>query len=30
MGYAAAEAHGVRQSIKALQALGDTDNTPPF
>lgn len=30
MGYAAAEARGVRQSIKALQALGDTDNTPPF
>ena len=30
MGYAAAEARGVRQSIKALQALGDTDNLPPF
>ena len=30
MGYAAAEARGVRQSIKALQALGDTNNTPPF
>ena len=30
MGYAAAEARGVRQSIKALQALGDTNNIPPF
>lgn len=30
MGYAAAEARGVQQSIKALQALVDTDNIPPF
>lgn len=30
MGYATAEARGVKQSIKALQALVDTDNIPPF
>jgi|JI8StandDraft_1071087.scaffolds.fasta_scaffold421568_2 hypothetical protein len=31
MGYAAAEAHGVKESIKALQAtLAAIDNTPPF
>lgn len=30
MGYGAAETRGVKQSIKALQALVDTDNTPPF
>lgn len=30
MWYAAALARGVQQSIKALQALGDTDNIPPF
>lgn len=30
MGYGAAKARGVQQSIKALQALVDTDNTPPF
>ena len=30
MGYAAAEARGVKESIKALQALADTNNTPPF
>ena len=29
MGYAAAEASGVKQSIKALQALATIDN-PPF
>ena len=30
MGYAAAETRGVKESIKALQALIDTDNIPPF
>ena len=30
MGYAAEKAHGVKESIKALRALVDPDNTPPF